>query len=111
MAQTTLWRRLGLSSSLLGNPFPFLASLSLSFPLECVLMLWGAYKGGSSHATLVVAKHDSRRGASRTVVGVVDVGRGSAVVSISQCKKKLVKKRKRKNIPHRRFDALRGFGG
>ena len=86
MAQTTLWCRLGLSSSLLvslGNPFPFRASLSLSFPLECVLMLWGAYKGGSSHATLVVAKHDSRRGASRTVVGVVDVGRGSAVVSIS----------------------------
>ena len=81
MAQTTLWCRLGLSSSLLvslGNPFPFRASLSLSFPLECVLMLWGAYKGG-----LVVAKHDSRRGASRTVVGVVDVGRGSAVVSIS----------------------------
>ena len=109
MAQTTLWRHLGLSLSLLvslGNPFPFPASLSLSFPLECVLMLWGAYKGG-----LVVAKHDSRRGASRTVVGVVDVGRGSAVVSISQCKKKLVKKRKRKNIPHRRFDALRGFGG
>ena len=75
-------------------------------------MLWGAYKGGSSHATLVVAKHDSRRGASRTVVGVVDVGRGSAVVSISQCKKKVSKEKKKKKhtpSPFRRIERLWGL--
>ena len=70
---------------------------------------------------MVVAKHDSRRGASRTVVGggsgsnvadVVDVGRGSAVVSISQCKKKVSKEKKKKKhtpSPFRRIERLWGL--
>ena len=74
-------------------------------------MLWGAYKGGSSRAMLVVAKHDLRRGASQTV-DVFDVGRGSAVVSISQCKKKVSKEKKKKKhtpSPFQRIERLWGL--